>query len=59
MEGDLIFSSSMISSALNEVKTSDRLNEKAREWVEKKLEKRGKEKKEEKESTPQPQVNIT
>ncbi|KAF8375420.1 ufl-1, partial [Pristionchus pacificus] len=55
VEGDLIFSSSMISSALNEVKTSDRLNEKAREWVEKKLEKRGKEKKEEKESTPQPQ----
>ncbi|GMS95211.1 hypothetical protein PENTCL1PPCAC_17386, partial [Pristionchus entomophagus] len=57
VEGDLIFSSSMISNALNEVKESDRLNEKAKEWVEKKLEKKGKERKEEKEkeTTPQPQ----
>ncbi|GMR47348.1 hypothetical protein PMAYCL1PPCAC_17543, partial [Pristionchus mayeri] len=55
VEGELIFSSSMISSALNEVKTSNRLNGKAREWVEKRLEKKGKEKKEEKETTPQPQ----
>ncbi|GMT23779.1 hypothetical protein PFISCL1PPCAC_15076, partial [Pristionchus fissidentatus] len=55
VEGEVIFSSSMISNALKEMKESERLSGKAREWVEKKLEKRGKEKKEEKESTPTPQ----